>query len=454
MNFKNKKVTVVGLGRSGFAAAKFLVRQGAIVFATDASTRSDVLENACFLKSLGVQAETGRHTAPFIKKSALVVTSPGVPKTSPALVLAKKYRRPVISEIELASYFCKGRIIGITGSNGKTTTSHLVHRVLKRAGRKSVLCGNVGRSFLDALPDIDSKSWVVLELSSFQLEDSPSFRPRIAVVLNISPNHLDRHKTLEDYVSAKERVFLNQKKTDALILNFDDPVVRKMAMKACSRVISFSKSRLQQGVFSDRGHVVVRQNGADVRWLRVAGFQLKGSHNLENIMAATAVACLLKLPKKSVQSALDHFTTLEHRMEPLGKIGAVQFVNDSKSTTPDSTKAAIQALRTPIVLIAGGRDKGGDFGRIEPLLLEQVKAAVLYGEARRKIASAWKSYRSYQLQEDFKQAVERGFSLCSPGDTLLLSPMCASYDQFHSFEERGETFKRIFEELKCRAPAY
>lgn len=448
MQLKNKKVTVVGLGKSGFAAAKFLAHRGARVFATDGSTKKEVLENAGFLKSLGIEVETGQHTARSVEKSSLVVTSPGVPKSSAALQLARKYKLPVISEIELASYFCKGKIIGVTGSNGKTTTSHLMHRLLTNAGKRSVLCGNVGYSFLDALPDIDAKTWVVLELSSFQLEDSPSFRPHIAIVLNISPNHLDRHKTLKNYVRAKENIFARQQRSDRLVLNFDDPVVRKMAGKAASRVIYFSLNRLEEGVFLEQGYIKVRQKKKESVFLSAAGFQLRGSHNLQNILAVAAVSHLLKIPKNSAQATLDNFKTLEHRVEPLGPIQGVHFVNDSKSTTVDSTHAAIQSVETPIVLIAGGRDKGVDFSRIEPLLLQRVKAVVLYGEAREKIAGSWKNFKAFHARENFEEAVKLGLSLCSPGDTLLLSPMCTSFDQFHSFEHRGETFKRLFEGLK------
>ncbi len=453
MDLKNKRVTVIGLGRSGFAAAKFLARYGARVFATDASAKAEVVQTARLLKNLGVAVETGGHTAASLCKSSLVVASPGVPKTNPVFMRARGERIPVISEIELASRFCKGKIIGITGSNGKTTTSHLMHRVLKDAGNKSVLCGNVGRSFLDAMPQIDRNTWVVLELSSFQLESSPSLRPRVAVVLNISPNHLDRHRTLANYVNAKKNIFLHQKRSDTLILNFDDPRVRKMARESSSRVVFFSKEPLKKGVFLENGCVVVRQKGAPCLRLAMANFGLKGSHNLENIMAVAAVSYALGIPEQFLQRTLDDFKTLAHRVEPLGEINGVRLVNDSKSTTVDSTLAAIRAIETPIVLIAGGRDKGADFTRLEPLLVKRVKAAVLYGEAREKIAASWGVFRQCKLVGDFNSAVRLGFSLCSPGDTLLLSPMCTSFDQFSSFEARGEAFKRLGESLKRRRPA-
>lgn len=448
MVLRNKKVTVVGLGRSGFAAAKFLAKQRSVVFATDGSAKREVLRNAAFLRRFGVQVETGRHTPGFIQKSELVVTSPGVPKTSDALRLAARDHIPVISEIELASYFCKGRILAITGSNGKTTTSHLLHRVLLEGGKKSVLCGNVGTSFLEVLPRIDASTWVVLELSSFQLEDSPWFRPEIAVVLNVSPNHLDRHGSFRNYVRAKENIFLNQKRSDTLILNYDDVRVRKMAAKAPSRVVFFSKKSLREGVNLEGGCVVVRRSGAVRRWIKTAEIRLKGDHNLENVMAVIAVASLLGLPETSVRRTLGLFKTLEHRVEPLGEIRGVRFVNDSKSTTVDSTIAAMRSVEPSVVLVAGGRDKGVDFSRIEPVLLERARAVVLYGEARKKIAQSWKKFRNYSLVQGFREAVKTAFSLCSRGDTLLLSPMCTSFDQFGSFEERGETFKRLFRELK------
>jgi UDP-N-acetylmuramoylalanine--D-glutamate ligase len=448
MILKNKKVTVIGLGRSGFAAAKFSLEQKASVRVTDGSEKKEVLENAGFLRSLGAEVETGRHTEDFIAGSDLVVTSPGVPKKSDPLVWAIQKKIPVISEVELAFLFCKGLIVGVTGSNGKTTTSTLIHRLLSQGRKKSVLCGNVGYSFLDATVEIDSRTNVVLELSSFQLEDSPRFRPKIAVVLNIAPNHLDRHGSLENYARAKEGIFRNQRGGDFLVLNADDARVKRMAGKAHSKVIFFSKKPLPKGVFLQDGRIAVKGLAKKKLFFETKDLALKGSHNLENVLAAVAVAVLLKIPSGKIQHVLNNFKTLEHRIEPLGVLNGVEFFNDSKSTTVESTRAAILSMSKPTILIAGGRDKGVDFRSLVPTLKERVKNVILYGEAREKIAKAWQNAKDCDLEEKFDHAVRRAFRAAGPGDALLLSPMCTSFDQFKSFEERGEAFKKIFEELK------
>ncbi len=449
MILKGKKVTVVGLGKSGFAAAKFLVARKAIVRLTDSSQKKEVLENASYLRSLGVEVETGGHREAFVLGSDLVVTSPGIPKSSLPLILAARNGIPVVSEIDLAATACAGPIIGVTGSNGKTTTSNLVHALLSACGKKSVLCGNVGYSFLDAVPEINRSTVAVVELSSFQLEDSPHLRPSVAVVLNVSPNHLDRHKTMAHYIAAKERIFSNQRRSECLILNRDDEIVRAMARKAKSRVIFFSKRPLARGVFLRDGFVVVKTGARESFCLKTAGFPLRGAHNFENILAAVAAASLHSSDADAMRRALLSFKTLEHRMEPVGSLAGVEFVNDSKSTTIQSTRAAILALHGPIVLVAGGRDKGASFGDIEGLLEKKVKTAVLYGEAREKIAAGWKKFKKVELRECFGDAVRCGLEHASAGDTLLLSPMCASFDQFDSFEGRGEAFKRIFSEMKA-----
>ena len=448
MTLKGKKVTVIGLGKSGLASAKFLLAQGAEVWLTERSCEKNILENAGHLEKMGARVEMGGHTETFLKGSELVVTSPGVPKSSLPLQTARKRDIPIISEVELAASACPGTMVAVTGSNGKTTTCHLIHRMIQDAGRKSVLCGNVGFSFLDALAQIDSRTTVVVELSSFQLEDSPHFHSQLAVVLNLSPNHLDRHLTMDRYREAKERIFLNQTPRDTLVLNYDDTVVRAMAKKAASRVIFYSKDLLKQGVFWRAGEIIWKENGRELRLATTHHFRLSGSHNLENALAACAAWTALGGRPETIQNTLDGFRTLEHRLEPLGEIRGVCFFNDSKSTTIGSTRAAVLSLATPLVLIAGGRDKGVSFAEIEDLLEQKAKAAVLYGEARQKIADSWRDFRRFELEQDFGRAVRRAFALASPGDSVLLSPMCTSFDQFASFEERGEVFKRIFEELK------
>lgn len=448
MRLKGKRVTVVGLGKSGAAAARFLIKKKAIVRVTDGSQNPSVLKEAQALRKLGAQVETGGHTTGFIQGSDLLVTSPGVPKDSLPLAAAGREKIPVISEIELGASFCEGTIIGVTGSNGKTTTCHLLHQILRDAGRKSVLCGNVGHSFVGELPKIDRKTFVVLELSSFQLEDCPRFRPKIALILNLSANHLNRHGTMARYAKAKEGIFRSQRASDQLILNADDPIVKKMAARARSKVSFFSKAHLKEGAFISDEKLFVRHKGKSIYELKTGSFGLKGDHNLENILACAQVAALVGVSVKSLEGTLRRFKTLEHRIEPLGRVRGVEFFNDSKSTTVASTTAAIRAMRSSVVLVAGGRDKGSDFKRIEPLVSERVKEAVLYGESRGKIAASWKRFKKIKMEQDFKRAVSLAFNAAGEGDALLLSPMCTSFDQFGSYGERGRVFKRIFKELK------
>ena len=296
MRLKDKRIAVIGLGKSGFAVAKFLKAKKARPSVTDGSANAEVLKNARALRKLNVPVETGRHTPSFIENAELVVTSPGVPKRSFPLILAKKKKIPVISEVELASYFCRGAIVAVTGSNGKTTTSHLISQTLAAAGRPNILCGNVGHAFLDFIPKIKKQTVVVLELSSFQLEDSPCFRPKIAVVLNIGRNHLDRHGTFKKYIQAKERIFSNQRQEDFTVLNYDDPLVRRMAKKTPAQVVFFSKKPLTKGVYLKNGQIIADIRGRKKFLIDPAHFRLKGVHNLENILAAVAVAAIFVLP--------------------------------------------------------------------------------------------------------------------------------------------------------------
>lgn len=452
MRYAGKKATVIGLARSGFAAAKYLLAHKARVRVTESSTKRQALESAEYLRGLGADVETGGHTEAYVTGSQLVVTSPGIPRKSLPLVWAARKHIPVISEIELAWRDCPGRIVGITGSNGKTTTSHLVHRLLGEAGRPSVLCGNVGYSFVEALPGITRRSVVVLELSSFQLEDSPQFRPEIAVVLNLSPNHLDRHGTLRRYAQAKENIFRNQSANDAVVLNADDPIVRAMSRRARGQVVFFSKKPLSRGAYLEGDQAWWRdRSGRRALW-RVQDLRLLGAHNIENALAASAVAMLLGVPRTALERALRSFRTLDHRIEPVGEISGIRFVNDSKSTTVASTRAAIEAVEGPIVLIAGGRDKGVDYVGIESDLERKVRSAVLYGEAAPKIAASWKRYANYVIVKDFADAVRVAHRSAVTGDAVLLSPMCTSYDQFGSFEERGEAFRTVVQQLRSLSP--
>ena len=443
-------MVVVGIGKSGFAAARYLAQNGANVFATDASSDSAVRQSADGLRRFGVEIQTGGHTRDFFEGATLVIKSPGVSKQNPVLIWAAEQNIPVIGEIELGFRFCSGTIIGITGSNGKTTTCHLLHSMLKHAALRSVLCGNVGRAFLDAHSEINSDTKVVLELSSFQLEDTDLFRPKVSVILNLSANHLDRHGSMPQYVAAKSKIFANQTAEDYLILNYDDDATRVLANHTRARVIFFCKRELKEGIFKKNGCVIFRLDGQEHPMFECSRMLLQGEHNLENAMAAAAAAFLVGSSPEAIRNTVENFKTLEHRLEPVGQIGGVRFVNDSKSTTVASTARAIESIESSMVLVAGGRDKGAFFGEIESLLREKVRRLVLYGESRAPIRRALVNLSDrIEEEEQFDAAVEKAFRLARAGETLLLSPMAASFDQFASFEERGWRFKNIFENLKA-----
>ncbi len=450
MKLKGHQVAVVGLGKSGYAAARFLIRSGAFVRVTDAGQSQVVIGNANKLRQLGARIELGRHSDDFLEGSELLVRSPGVPEESLPLRFAKKKAIPVISEIELAGLFCRGTVVAVTGSNGKTTTCCFLHQVLLNDRRKSVLCGNIGNAFLGALGRIDRRTVVVLELSSFQLEECFRFRPKVSVVLNLCPNHLDRHKSMRRYVAAKERIFRSQKSGDAAVLNNDDPLVRAMSRKTRCRTVLFSK-KAKTPVRIDGESVRVQLAGRAHFSLSLKKMKLRGAHNRENIMAAVAAAALIGVSPRAIQRTIDTFRPVEHRIERLGAVNGITFVNDSKSTTIGSTRAALEATPAPIVLVCGGRDKGAPFERIEPLVRRKVRRAALYGEARKVIAAAWRSFGSVQLVGDFRRAVRNAFRTARPGETLLLSPMCTSFDQFNSYEERGKAFKEVFAQIKAES---
>lgn len=448
MILKNRDVAVAGLGKSGAAAVEFLIRRGARVRVTEAASGAALTDKAKQLRGLGVRVELGGHTPGFVKGCAFLVRSPGMPKESLPLREAKAAGIPVISEIELATHFCKGRIIAVTGSNGKTTTCQLIHRLLEDAGKRAILCGNVGTPFVSVLPRIGRRTFVILEVSSFQLEDSPSLCPDISLLLNVGRNHLDRYKTFKEYFNAKKNIFKHQTRRQVLLLNFDRPETRALASEVRSRLFFFGKRHISgKGIFVDRARVLV-SDGKRKRFLfDLQDFPLKGPHNLENILAASLAAYLAGVSPGSITDTLRRFKALPHRIEPVGERKGVSFIDDSKSTTVDSTRAALETVRGPVVLLAGGRDKGADFAALEPVLKKKVRVAVFYGEARKKIAASFKSYRRYRLEKDFRKAATAAFRQARPGDCVLLSPMCTSFDQFASYGERGDVFKEMVRRL-------
>jgi len=431
--FKNKKITVVGLGRSGFACARLLYDIGAQVSITEKNESSQVIEYTQQLPS-SISLEVGRHTPEFIQNRDLVVTSPGVDGRSQPLIWAKQFRIPVISELECAWVLCPARIVAITGTNGKTTTTTLIGHTLEAAGFKTFILGNIGTPFSSEVSNIESKDFVCLEVSSFQLETIKRFKPMISVILNFTPDHLDRYSNLSEYLTAKSRIFMNQDESDYLVLNYDDPIVRNLAKKSKAQVIYFGTRKPTRG----KTHA---------GYLTKAEGQRRMHSNL-NFAAAQAVASILKIDKNLSENVFHKFQGLPHRLERVIELNQREFINDSKATNPDATAFALRNISRPIILIAGGRDKGLDFSVIRDLVYKRVKSLVLLGEAKDKIKKVFKMKLSITDACNLIEAVKSAYSQSEPGDSILFSPMCSSFDMFKDYEHRGEVFKEAVYGLK------
>jgi UDP-N-acetylmuramoylalanine--D-glutamate ligase len=426
MDIKGKKITVVGLGNSGFNAAMLAADNGAVVRATDAGDSSELEAVKKRLLARGIEVQTGRHTEDFVKGSDLVVVSPGVENSSPALGWAFKYKIPVIGEMEFGYRFCKGRIIAITGTNGKSTVTTLIGAMLKDARLDAVVCGNIGNSLCGEIGKISKDTWVVLEVSSFQLETIVDFKPHIAVILNITDDHMDRYSKFSDYFNEKLKVFKNQDKSDYLVLNYDAENLRPLEKAARSKVLFYRNS--------PDGHFDTN---------------LKGVHNTENILASMLVCSIAGVSKDSMLRTIKSFKALAHRFETVAVIDGVEYIDDSKGTTVDSTARAVDSCKGPVILIAGGKDKHSDYSVIGRIVKSKVKDLVLIGEAASAIAKALDGASKIHFASDMDEAVKLARSLAKSGDCVMLSPMCSSFDMYKSYKHRGDVFRKAVEGLKC-----
>ncbi len=450
MNVKGKRVLVVGLGKSGVASALFLEEQGARVAVSDAKTEEQLPQQIPLLLDHGISVETGQHSERTFRDQDLIVISPGVPVDVPQLVQARALNIPVIGEVELAARFLKGNIVAITGSNGKTTTTALAGAVVAAGGAKTLIGGNIGTpaiSFVDIATD---DTWVVLEISSFQLETIESFRPRIAVVLNVTPDHLDRHYTFENYAAAKARIFENQTANDFLVLNADNPPSAAMAAKANAAVYWFGRVKeVERGAFVRAGRIFWRDGRTEREVLPVGEVSLKGSHNLENALAAVCVGMLARVDPTQIRGAVGAFKAVEHRLEFVAAVRGVEYYNDSKATNVDATIKALESFPGRIHLILGGKDKGSDYSLLNPLLEKRVKRVYTIGAAAAKIESQIRGVEVAKVGT-LEAAVKSASDSATPGDVVLLAPACASFDQFTSYEHRGRIFKEQVHQLASR----
>jgi UDP-N-acetylmuramoylalanine--D-glutamate ligase len=447
-NLKGKRVLVVGLGRSGAASAIFLQEHGARVTVSDAKSEVQLQSEVAALLDRGISLETGHHGERTFRDQDLIVVSPGVPSDQPSLQHARSLGIPVIGEVELASRFLQGKVLAITGSNGKTTTTTLVGEILSKSGRKTLVGGNIGTPVISLAGKSSADSFAVLEISSFQLETIEQFCPWIAGILNITPDHLDRHHTLQAYVEAKARIFENQSASDFGVLNADDSTSAALNSKIKGKLYLFSRRNpVENGAFLKGDQIIFRDNfrdpGKEQVVLSRSDIQLKGEHNIENVLAAVVMAMLAGCTAQQVRQAVSEFRAVEHRLEFVTTINGIGFYNDSKATNVDATVKALESFPGNIHIILGGKDKGSDYTELVPLLRERTKRAYLIGAAADKISSQIQGATEITHSGTLERAVRQAFDSAKPGDVVVLAPACASFDQFENYEQRGRIFKDL-----------
>jgi UDP-N-acetylmuramoylalanine--D-glutamate ligase len=455
MELKGKKVLVVGLGKSGLAAALFLRRKGAQVTVSDIRSAESLAKEIPSLLDEGIMVEAGGHGLLTFRRQDLIVVSPGVPLNTPELVQARNFGRPVIGELELAARFLKGKVLAITGSNGKTTTTTLTGEILKEAGYPTLVAGNIGVPVVGVIDESTDDTWSVLEVSSFQLESTEEFHPKIAVILNITPDHLDRHGTFENYALAKERIFAVQDANDSVVLNADNPRTAEAEARSHAPVYWFSaKHEVSRGAWAQNGNVVYcSAAGAPIETIMPLNkIPLKGEHNVENVLAAVCAARLAGVDPVSIGRAIEKFHAVEHRLEYVATINCVDYYNDSKATNVDATAKAVASFPGGIHLILGGKDKGSDYTTLAPLLRERVRAVYTIGAAAAKIESHLRGVVPIHACTTLANAVSAAARAARPDDVVLLAPACSSFDQFENYEERGQAFKQLVADQKDWKP--
>jgi UDP-N-acetylmuramoylalanine--D-glutamate ligase len=444
MDLKGKKVMVLGAARTGIATARFLAERGTEVLVTD---RRSEMELADEMKALGgpsIRFLLGGEEPAWLEGVALLIPSPGVPRENPLLREAGGRGIEILSEVELAARFIRAPLIAITGTNGKSTTTALVGEMLKAGGLNVFVGGNIGAPLIGfAGGDWD---WGVVEISSFQLEWVEKFRPRIAALLNLTEDHLDRYPDFHAYCAAKERIFSAQDENDVAVLNRDDPLVWKIRARIRARAVSFGWTPVDEGVYATREEVIWRSAGQEERFT-LARAQIQGVHNVENLMAATAAAKAAGVPAAAIQKVIDGFAGLEHRLEFVREKNGVRYFNDSKGTNVGAVVKSLAGFSTPVLLLAGGVDKGGDYAPLANEIKRTVKKLILFGAAKEKIRAALGHLTETVVVQDLAAAVRDADQSSRPGDVVLLSPACSSFDMFRDYTERGRQFKALVQEL-------
>ncbi len=444
-----KHFLVVGFGSSGEAAARLLIRNGARVTILDEANHDDMKRRARRKKNAGIRFALGAATAPSEAFDAAVL-SPGVDLRRGLGRAVADLDLPVFGEIELASWFCSCPMVALTGTNGKTTTTELVARVLRAGGHRTLAAGNIGLPLSEAVLRTSELDWLVVEASSFQLETVDRFRPRVSVMMNITPDHLDRYESVEDYARAKAALWRNQGEGDTSVVNRDsEEMLARLGFAPPGRILRYS-IRGAEADFSFDGRRIGGP-AAEGLQLLLEDTRLRGGHNAENAMAALGVALALGINLHRAWDAIREYQPLPDRLEPVGLVGGVEFVNDSKATNLDAMEKAVAAFKRPVVLIAGGKDKGFDFSNALPALRGRVRACVLIGEMRERIRDCWSGEFPCHLEETLEAAVARAAALAAPEGTVLLSPGCSSYDMFDNYEHRGNLFRAAVRRLEKAA---
>jgi UDP-N-acetylmuramoylalanine--D-glutamate ligase len=439
VDLTGKHILVMGLARTGIACCRFLAEQGARVTATDMRDETALAAVMAELDGAGIRWVLGRHDQADFLAAEMIVVSPGVPMDHPLLLLAQGAGREIISEIELAARFITAPLIAITGTNGKTTTTTICGAIFRANGFATYVGGNIGEPLIELVASKQAAERVVVEISSFQMEWISSFRPKVAALLNISEDHLDRYASYQDYIAAKLRIFENQTAEDFAILNMDDPLVYDVARKLKARIFPFSRRyELDEGIFSRDGEIIYRHEGLETRF-STADFRLKGVHNLENIMAALAAALLLGCGAAESFACVRDFAALHHRMEFVREVNGVSYYEDSKATNVGSVVKALESF-TDITLIAGGKDKGGAYAPLAPLVQERVRHLILIGEAAARMAVELGPLTDTRFAASMEEAVQLAAGITAANGTVLMSPACSSFDMFRDYEERAQRF--------------
>ena len=442
---RGKKIAVIGAGRSGEAAAFLLGERGASVFVSDQKPGSDALIQQ--FRDKGIECEFGGHTDRIYESDAWII-SPGLSYHDEKYLKAKEKGISIYAELEAASWFCKAPIVAVTGSNGKSTTTAWIGDMCRKAGKQTAVAGNIGHAFSLEVGQLPADGIAVLEVSNFQLESIETFHPQVALLLNLTPDHLDRHGSMAEYARIKARIFENQTASDVLIDNIEDPLVCEKASAAKSRLWGFGLSPHKgDGASIQDGMITVVIDQHKEYEFPASDIALPGKHNLQNAMGAMLAARALDLPREAVAESLRTFKALAHRLEFVRELGGVRYYNDSKATNVDSVQYALQSFQNPVILIAGGRDKNSDFTLLNSLIRKHVKKGILIGEAAEKMAQAWDGLCDLESASTLETAIRKAKSIAQKNDVVLLSPACASFDMFKNFEDRGDQFKQLVMQL-------